>query len=66
MLDVKSGKRLHVMEKDPTLKTQISVINIGGKLRSKETDNQDTEVQIVLRILNRMRALGIPKGRRVA
>ncbi len=54
------------MEKDPTLKTQISVINIGGKLRSKETDNQDTEVQIVLRILNRMRALGIPKGRRVA
>lgn len=39
---------------------------IGGKLRSKDTDNQNTEVQIGVRILNRMRALGIPKGRRVA
>lgn len=39
---------------------------IGGKLRSKNTDNQNTEIQIGVRILNRMRALGIPKGRRVA
>ena len=39
---------------------------IGGKLRSKDTDNQNTEVQIGIRILNRMRAIGIPKGRRVA
>ncbi|MDP3372430.1 MAG: hypothetical protein Q8S21_06060, partial [Candidatus Paracaedibacteraceae bacterium] len=34
---------------------------IGGKLRSKDTDSQNTEVQIGIRILNRMRALGIPK-----
>ena len=39
---------------------------IGAKLRSKDTDNQNTEVQIGIRILNRMRDLGIPKGRRVA
>ena len=39
---------------------------IGGKLRSKDTDNQNTEIQIGVQILNRMRALGIPKGRRIA
>ena len=36
------------------------------KLKSKDTDNQNTEIQIGVRILNRMGVLGIPKGRRVA
>jgi len=39
---------------------------IGGKLRSKDTDSQNTEVQIGVRILTKMRVFGIPKGRRVA
>jgi predicted ferric reductase len=33
-------------------------------LRSKNINNQNTEIQIGVRILNRMRTLGIPKGRR--
>ena len=55
------GKRAGVENTNSRYKTII-----GGKLRSKDTDNQNTEVQIGVRILNRMRALGIPKGRRVA
>ena len=55
------GKRSGVENTNSRYKTII-----GGKLRSKDTDNQSTEVQIGIRILNRMRALGIPKGRRVA
>ena len=55
------GKRSGVENTNSRYKTII-----GGKLRSKDTDNQNTEVQIGVRILNRMRALGIPKGRRVA
>ena len=55
------GKRAGVENTNSRYKTII-----GGKLRSKDTDNQNTEVQIGIRILNRMRALGIPKGRRVA
>ena len=35
---------------------------IGRKLRSKDADNQNTEVQIGVRILNRMRALAYPKA----
>ena len=55
------GKRAGVENTNSRYKTII-----GGKLRSKDTDNQNTEIQIGVRILNRMRALGIPKGRRVA
>ncbi len=55
------GKRAGVENTNSRYKTII-----GGKLRSKNTDNQNTEVQIGVRILNRMRALGKPKGRRVA
>ena len=55
------GKRAGVENTNSRYKTII-----GGKLRSKDTDNQNTEVQIGVRILNKMRALGIPKGRRVA
>ncbi len=55
------GKRAGVENTNSRYKTII-----GGKLRSNDTDNQNTEVQISIRILNRMRVLGIPKGRRVA
>jgi hypothetical protein len=55
------GKRAGVENTNSRYKTII-----GGKLRSKDTDNQNTEVQIGVRILNKMRVLGIPKGRRVA
>jgi hypothetical protein len=55
------GKRSGVENVNSRYKTII-----GGKLRSKDTDNQNTEVQISIRILNRMRVLGISKGRRVA
>ena len=55
------GKRSNIENTNSRYKTII-----GGKLRSKDTDNQNTEIQIGIRILNRMRTLGIPKGRRVA
>lgn len=55
------GKRSNVENVNSRYKTII-----GGKLRSKDTDNQNTEVQIGVRILNRMRVLGIPKVKRVA
>jgi hypothetical protein len=55
------GKRSGIENTNSRYKTII-----GGKLRSKDTHNQNTKVQIGIRILNRMRALGIPKGRRVA
>lgn len=55
------GKRSTVEKVNSRYKTII-----GGKLKSKDAKNQNTEVQIGVRILNRMRALGIPKGRRVA
>jgi len=49
------GKRSGVENTNSRYKTII-----GGKLRSKDTYNQNTEIQIGVRILNRMRALGIP------
>jgi hypothetical protein len=55
------GKRSGIENTNSRYKTII-----GGKLKSKDSDNQNTEVQIGIRILNRMRTLGIPKGRRVA
>ena len=55
------GKRSGVENVNSRYKTII-----GGKLRSKNEDNQNIEVQIGIRILNRMRALGIPKGKRIA
>ena len=55
------GKRAGVENVNSRYKTII-----GGKLRSKDTDSQNTEVEIGVRILTKMRALGIPKGRRVA
>ncbi len=55
------GKRAGVENTNSRYKTIV-----GGKLRSKDTDNQNTEIQIGVRILNRMRALGIPKGRHAA
>ena len=55
------GKRAGVENTNSRYKTII-----GGKLKSKDTDNQNTEIQIGVRILNRMRALGIPKGRRAS
>ena len=51
------GKRSGVENTNSRYKTIF-----GGKLRSKDTDNQNTEVQIGIRILNRMRTLGIPEG----
>lgn len=39
---------------------------IGRTLRSKNTANQNTEVKIGVNILNRMKALGMPKARAVA
>jgi hypothetical protein len=39
---------------------------IGNKLRSKTFENQNTEVQIAVRILNRMANLNIPKAQRAA
>jgi len=53
------GKRAGVENTNSRYKTII-----GGKLRSKNINNQNTEIQIGVRILNRMRTLGIPKGRR--
>lgn len=55
------GKRAGVENTNSRYKTII-----GSKLRSKDTDNQITEIQIGVRILNRMHVLGIPKGRRLA
>ena len=54
------GKRAGVENTNSRYKTII-----GGKLRSKDTENQNTEILIGVQILNRMRALGILKGRRV-
>lgn len=39
---------------------------IGNKLRSKNLENQNTEIQIGVQILNRMAQLGMPKARKVA
>jgi hypothetical protein len=39
---------------------------IGRTLRSQDTANQNTEVKIGVNILNRMKALGMPKARSVA
>lgn len=39
---------------------------IGNKLRSKTLESQNTEVQIAVRILNRMAQLGMPKARKAA
>ncbi len=55
------GKRSGIENTNSRYKTII-----GGKLRCKNTNNQNTEVQIGIRILNRMSTLGIPKGKRVA
>ena len=55
------GKRSNIENTNSRYKTII-----GGKLRSKNMDNHNTAVQIGIRILNRMRTLGIPKGKRVA
>jgi len=55
------GKRAGVKNVNSRYKTII-----GGKLRSKDTDSQNAEVQIGVRILNRMYVLGIPQGRRAA
>ncbi len=39
---------------------------IGNKLRSKNLENQNTEIQIGVQILNRMAQLGMPKARKAA
>lgn len=39
---------------------------IGRTSRSKNTANQNTEIRIRVNILNRMKALGMPKARSVA
>jgi hypothetical protein len=39
---------------------------IGNKLRSKTFENQNTEVQIAVWILNRMAQLGMPKAQKAA
>ena len=39
---------------------------IGRTLRSQDTANQNTEVKIGVNILNRMKALDMPKARSVA
>jgi len=39
---------------------------IGNKLRSKNLENQNTEIQIGAQILNRMSQLGMPKARKAA
>jgi len=39
---------------------------IGGKLRSKAILNQNTEIQVGVKILNKMKKLGMPKARRAA
>jgi hypothetical protein len=44
----------------------VWVVGIRQKNSRQNTDNQNTVVQIGVRILNLIRALGIPKGRRIA
>ena len=39
---------------------------IGNKLRSKTLESQNTEVQIAVRVLNRMASLGMPKAQKAA
>jgi transposase len=39
---------------------------IGNKLRSKTFESQNTEVQMAVRILNRMAHLGMPKAQKAA
>jgi hypothetical protein len=39
---------------------------IGNKLRSKNLENQNMEIQIGVQILNRMAQLGMPKARKAA
>jgi hypothetical protein len=55
------GKRSGVENTNYRYKTII-----GSTLRSQKTENQNTEIQIGVRILNRMKALGMPKAKRVA
>jgi len=55
------GKRSGVKNTNYRYKTII-----GRTLRAKNEENQTVEVQIGVRILNKMKSLGIPKARRSA
>ncbi len=64
----KTYETLTSHEKKTGKKHSISVVvppNIGRTLRSKDTANQNTEVKIGVKILTRMKALGMPKARSV-
>ena len=55
------GKRSGVENPNYRYKTII-----GRTLRSQKTENQNTEIQIGVRILNKMKSLGMPKAKRSA
>jgi len=59
--EIECGKRSGVENANYRYKTIV-----GRTLRAKNEENQTAEVQIGVRILNKMKSLGIPKARRSA